>query len=326
MLYIGMELAPFMVQFDTGKWISTHSAKYNLSQSGMGGRTDLENYFKTGKLEDEMSLKEMIASLHNDEPANVIVTHGATEALFLTFYHLHANGHLNYTVRVPEYEPLIKDPQALGMIEKEGDVFVFSNTNNPTGAEVQYPEKFSTYIVDETFLQFYKDLSSVRYPENTYRINTFTKFYGGDEVRVGWIIAPDKKEAEAINSLKGIFTEQVSRHSVSIALSMLKDQDYFVKFVRNEMNKNLTYLKNNMGRLKFYRDVEPVAGTVTFLDYSSFTKRDSLSVSEHLYKKGISAAPSSLFGVGGPYIRVCYTRDDFAESFEMLKKALDFEN
>ncbi len=312
-----------MIQFDTGKWIISHPGKYNLSQSGMGGRIDLEKYFKTAKLADESVLRETIASLHNEDPENVVITHGATEALFLTLYHLYVNGHRDYITYKPEYEPLIKDPPALGMIEKEGDVFVFSNTNNPTGTEIEYPKNYRAYVVDDTFLQFYRNLDSVNYPENTYRINTFTKFYGGDEVRVGWIIAPGKKEAAEINSLKGIFTEQVSKYNIFVANSILKDQDEILTFVRNAMNKNLTYLKNHMGKLKFYRNLEPVTGTVTFIDYSSYTDLDSVSVSEYLYKNLISLVPGSIFGVKGPYLRVCYTRDDFTSSFERLKDTLN---
>ncbi|MGC8497686.1 MAG: pyridoxal phosphate-dependent aminotransferase [Thermoplasmata archaeon] len=312
-----------MIKFDTGKWISSHPGKYNLSQSGMGGRINLEKYFKSGSMEDESVLKETIASLHNEDPENLVITHGATEALFLSLYHLNVNGHRDYVTYIPEYEPLIKDPPALGMREKDGDVFVFSNTNNPTGTEIEYPKNYRVYVVDDTFLQFYRNLDSVRYPENTYRINTFTKLYGGDEVRVGWIVAPDKKEAAEINSLKGIFTEQVSRHNIHIANSILKDQDEILKFVRNEMSKNITYIKNNMGKLKFYRNLEPVTGTVTFMDYSSYIEQDSVSVSEYLYKNQISIVPGTIFGVEGPYLRVCYTREDFMNSFELFKDALN---
>ncbi|MEM0160742.1 MAG: aminotransferase class I/II-fold pyridoxal phosphate-dependent enzyme, partial [Thermoplasmata archaeon] len=312
-----------MLQFDTGKWIISHPGKYDLSQSGMGGRINLEKYFKFSSMVDESVLKETIALLHNEDSENVIITHGATEALFLTLYHLYVNGHRDYITYKPEYEPLIKDPPALGMREKEGDVFVFSNTNNPTGTEIEYPKNYRAYVVDDTFLQFYRNLDSVKYPENTYRINTFTKFYGGDEVRVGWIVAPDKKEAAEINSLKGIFTEQVSRYNISVANAILKDQDEILRFVRNAMNKNLTYIKNNMGKLKFYRNLEPLTGTVTFIDYSSYIERDPVSVSEYLYKNLISLVPGTIFGVEGPYLRVCYSREDFTNSFERFKDALN---
>jgi len=311
-----------MIEFETGRWILSHPGNYNLSQSGMSGRINLEKYFKSCGMGDENILKQKIASLNNSSRENIVVTHGATEALFLSLYHLKNAGKKGYNTTTPEYEPLIKDPPALGF-NKGKDIFVFSNTNNPTGTEAHIPETFEYYVVDDTFLQFYRDLDSVEYPENTYRINTFTKFYGGDDVRVGYIIAPTRKEAENINALKGIFTEQVSRYNICVASSILEDNDEIKNFVRIEMEENLSYLKRNMGKLKFYRNLEPVTGTVTFLDYSAYSEIDSLSMAEFLSKNSISVVPGKIFGVNGPYIRVCYTRENFQESFNVLLEKLE---
>ncbi|MDP8011304.1 MAG: pyridoxal phosphate-dependent aminotransferase [Thermoplasmata archaeon] len=312
-----------MVEFETGKWILSHQGKYNLSQSGMSGRINLDKYFKSCSFGDENNLKEIIANLNNDSKENVVITHGATEALFLVLYHLKEHGSRKFSVERPEYEPLFKDPPALGYEESNKGVFIFSNTNNPTGVELKIKEFYDAYVVDDTFLQFSKDLDSARYPENTYRINTFTKFYGGDEVRIGYIIAPSKDLAERINYLKGIFTEQVSKFNICVAESILKDNDEIKKFVRNEMKRNLSFLKKNMGGLKFYKNVEPEVGTVTFLDYSYYTSMDSRSVAEYLFKNQISIVPAEFFGVNGPYLRVCYTRENFQESFVELIKNLE---
>lgn len=312
-----------MVGFETGKWILSHPGKYNLSQSGMSGRINLEKYFKSCGMENENVLKEKIGALNNEPVENVVITHGATEALFLTLYYLRAAGKDRYSVIKPEYEPLIKDPPALGFEYGENSLFVFSNTNNPTGTVIKVPGKYDTLIVDETFLQFYTDLDFIKYAAETYRINTFTKFYGGDDVRVGYIIAPTKQDAERINSLKGIFTEQVSKYNVCVANSILKDNDEIKKIVRDEMSENLSYLKRNMGKLKFYKNEEPVTGTVTFIDYSAYSKMDSISMAEYLSKNSISVVPGNIFGVSGPYIRVCYTRENFKESFDLLREKIE---
>lgn len=78
-----------------------------------------------------------------------------------------------------------------------------------------------------------------------------------------------------------------------------------------------------MDKLKFYRNSEPVTGTVTFMDYSSYTEQNPVSVAEYLYKNLISLVPGTIFGVEGPYLRVCYTREDFVNSFELFKDALN---
>lgn len=312
-----------MVEFETGKWIIAHKSKYDLSQSGMSGRIDIEKYFKNCSFTDENTLKEKIAELNDSSKDNVVITHGATEALFLTLYYLKTLGMDRFMVQYPEYEPIYKIPLELEMKYGTGGIFLGSNTNNPTGAEIKIDDNFKFYVIDDTFLQFYKDLDKARYPQNTFRINTFTKFYGGDDVRVGYIIAPDQESAKRINSFKGIFTEQVSRYNVCVAKKILDENDNFKDYVKNEMQKNLNFLKNHLGKLKFFRGIEPVLGTVSFIDYSYYSNLKSYEFSEFLFKNEISAVPGNLFGIEGTYIRVCYSRENFSESFEKLLEILE---
>jgi aspartate/methionine/tyrosine aminotransferase len=340
--------------FETGRWIVSHKTKNDLSNSGLSGRIDLKKYFENATMMDEDILKEEIANLNNTEKENVVVTHGATEALFMLVAFLRLSDHYTYHVRFPEYEPIYKLPELLDldnvgeMVEKgeinrkyrkyeEGDkkIFVidgnygkandgrfdlllYSNINNPTGWFLEEINNFRTNVVDETFLQFYMDLDSVKYKNETYRINTYTKFYGGDEVRVGWIIAPDEERAKKINSMKGIFTEQVSRYNISVAYRMIRENESIKEFARYEMQKNQSYLKKNMGKLRFYGNKGPELSTVSFVDYSLYTKMDSIALGEYLYKKGISIVPGKFFGVEGPYLRVCYTREDFSRVFDQF--------
>ncbi|MGC8598603.1 MAG: aminotransferase class I/II-fold pyridoxal phosphate-dependent enzyme [Thermoplasmata archaeon] len=345
--------------FETGRWIISHRTKLDLSNSGLSGRIDLKKYFENATMMDEDYLKEEVASLNNTDRKNIVITHGATEALFMTITFLRLNDHYTYHVRLPEYEPIFKLPELLDLdnvgdmvargevnkkyrkFESNGkkmyvvdgnygskmdgrfDLLLYSNINNPTGWFLEEMDNFRTTLVDETFLQFYMDLDNVKYKNDAYRINTYTKFYGGDEVRVGWIIAPTPENANKINSMKGIFTEQVSRYNISVAYRMLRDNDSIREFARYEMQKNLSYLRKNMGRLRFYGGREPVLSTVTFVDYSSYSDMDSVSMAEYLHSKGISIVPGKLFGVDGPYLRVCYTRENFQEVFDAFIQALE---
>ncbi|MEL9998970.1 MAG: aminotransferase class I/II-fold pyridoxal phosphate-dependent enzyme [Thermoplasmata archaeon] len=318
----------FEPYFETGKWIREHRKENDLSNSGLSGIVDLKKYFDKATMMDEEILKQEIADLNGEEIKNVVITHGATEALMLTIWYLKWTNYENYMVRIPEYEPIYKLPGLFNLknlkeIEKikeksdiERGILIYSNINNPTGWFLEELEGFGVNVIDETFLQFSKDLETIKYKNKTFRINTFTKFYGGDDLRVGWIIAPDSNIAEKINAMKGIFTEQVSRYNISVAYHILRDNDTIKTFVKEEMLKNFSYLKKNMGKLKFYNNKIPELSTLSFIDYSEYSNMDSISIANYLYSKGISIVPSKFFGIDGTYLRVCYTRKNFQEIFD----------
>ncbi len=312
-----------MMRFETGSWIHSHTGKYDLSQSGMYGRISLDKYFDVKSLVSEEDLKDSIASINDCNKSQVVITHGATEASFTSLYHIYETGIKDSKTNLPEYEPLYKLPLQMGFSNDDFGLFITSNPNNPTGALIQLPDGYSAYLIDETFLLFSSSLDMLHYPANTYRTNTFTKFFGGDDLRVGYIIAPSKKEAEAIEALRGIFTEYVSRYNISVAYRILNDFDSIVQNVRDIQTKNYNFLLKNKGNLKFYLDRQPKLGTVSFLDYSKLSEIDSLTFSELLFKESISVVPAKFFGITGPYIRVCYSRSDFPDSFSKLINFLD---
>ena len=312
-----------MMRFETGSWIHSHTGKYDLSQSGMYGRISLDKYFNVGSLVSEEDLKDYIASINDCNKSHVVITHGATEAFFTSIYHIYETGVKNSKTNIPDYEPLYKLPPSMGYTSGDSGLFITSNPNNPTGALIQIPDGYSAYLIDETFLMFSSNLGKLNYPANTYRINTFTKFFGGDDLRVGYIIAPSREDAEAIESLRGIFTEYVSRYNISVANRILSDLDSIIQEVREIQAINYNFLMKNKSDLRFYLDRKPELGTVSFIDYSKYSKTDSLILSELLSKESISVVPAKFFGISGPYIRVCYSRTDFPYSFDKL---LDFLN
>ncbi len=312
-----------MIQFDTGMWIWNHSGKWNLSQSGMYGRVDLSPYFERASMMTEDELKSLIANINGADVQNIVITHGATEALFMTLCSLKAQGIKKAKFVTPEYEPLIKVPEFLGYSLGSEDINIYSNPNNPTGTFSELAISSGIHVVDETFMQFHNDLDSVKNPELTYRINTFTKFYGGDDLRVGYIIAPSREEAKKLDGLKGIFTEPVSKYNISVAAAILKDNDRIKGSVRSIAHENHNILVKNRGKLKFYKGKEPLIGTVALADYSEYTQHPSTEVATLLSEKGISIVPGEIFGINGTYLRVCYSREDFAESYSALIEALE---
>ncbi|AFZ69931.1 aspartate/tyrosine/aromatic aminotransferase [Caldisphaera lagunensis DSM 15908] len=312
-----------MIQFEIGKYLEQHKVKYNLSNSGMSDVIDISKYFKGVSIISEEDLKKEIAEVNGDKAENVVITHGATEAFFLTAYYLYNKGLKKAKFPLPEYELIRKIPEALGMEIGEGDIYMLSNPNNPTGQIMELEPDYKAYIVDETFMEFYRNLDKSSYPENTFRINTFTKFYGGDELRVGYIITPSKEDAEKIDNFRGILTDRVSRYNMSVAYKILKDRENIRKTVREIQKIKLDILLNKRDKLEFFKGRIPVLGTISFMDYSNYTKIDSKELTEKLIDKSILVVPSSYFGINGPYMRVCYSSKNFEEGYGKLKEALN---
>ncbi|WMT53220.1 pyridoxal phosphate-dependent aminotransferase [Ferroplasma acidiphilum] len=305
---------------ETIDWLNKHSGKYELSHSGMSGVFDLKEYFNKSTPGHESDLKEQIGNLHGVDAKNVVLTHGATEAFSMVLYHLHAK-YNTFIVNKPEYEMIYKTPEIFGY--KEGnELFVASNPNNPTGTLIKFPDTYSSWLIDETFMEFVEKLDKYRYT-NGYIVNTFTKVYGGGDLRLGYIIAPDKDEAAKLEGFKGLITEDVSWINVSAGYEILKKHDELLANVKEIINSNHKVLIHENGKLKFYGGKDPLAMPVSFVDYSGYTAEGSESVSEKLAKEGIIALPAKYFGITGPYLRVCITGKDFPEAYRALLNALE---
>ncbi|MDP8023555.1 MAG: aminotransferase class I/II-fold pyridoxal phosphate-dependent enzyme [Nitrososphaeria archaeon] len=310
-----------IVRFEIGEWIESHRAPYDLMQSGLSGRIDLSKYFSGCGFEEPEELKKLIAEINGTDVELVSLTHGATEAVAIVAKVLKLSGIKEFDSFVPEYEMLYKAPLAENMKKGKGALFL-SDPNNPTSMRTEIPEGYKYYVVDETFLQFMTDLDKVKRRKNTFRINTFTKFYGGDEVRIGYIISPDVDLKETIENLQGITYEPVSRHNICVAKKILEDNDKVKEEARMISTENFEILERNMDKLKFYMNKRPQPATVVFLDYSDYSSLESLEISEMLYKKGVSVVPATMFGKDSYHFRVAYTRKNFEDSINALVNAL----
>ena len=309
-------------KFEIGEWIEKHRGPYDLTQSGLISRIDLSKYFSSCGFDDLKELKELVAEINGTEKELVAITHGATEAVNIVAKVLRILGVNEFDHFLPEYEMLYKVPALEGMKKGKGALFL-SDPNNPTSLRQEIPTGYRYYVIDETFLQFITDLDKVKRPKNSFRINTLTKFYGGDEVRVGYIISPDAETNEIIEKLQGLAYEPVSRHNVCIAKNILKDNEKLKEEARRISAENFEILQENMGKLKFFMNKKPYPTTIAFLDYSEYSSLRSVEISELIYNSGVSVVPAKLFGVESNHFRVAYTRENFKESILALNQALE---
>ena len=308
------------MECETINWLNRHHGKYELSHSAMSRVLNLNEYFKKCTPGHKYDLKEQIGNLQDVDAENVVLTHGATEAFSMVLYHLRTK-YGTFHVNRPEYEMIYKTPKIFGY--KEGnELLVASNPNNPTGTMAEFPDKYSACLIDETFMEFVDSLDHYTY-ENGYIVNTFTKVYGGEDLRLGYIITPEPEDAIELEGFKGLITEDVSPINTSVGYEILKRHDEFLGNVREIIDRNHRILLREKGKLKFYGGHEPLKIPVSFVDYSAYTDNDSDSVSEELAENGIIVLPARYFGIHGTYLRVCITGTDFPEAYKVLVGALE---
>ena len=160
-------------------WILSNrqSCRYNLTSSGltepdlraMGVDTSYEAY-TSEKADLEWAFAEEVAKSYKVEPENVILTAGASEAIFLVYSAFGAGRRA--MVPLPNYPPMFTVPRSLGMTvssslkgsRTSGTIVGLTDPNNPTGKSLDVGtveslldssrEREATVFVNETYREF----------------------------------------------------------------------------------------------------------------------------------------------------------------------------
>lgn len=176
------------------------SCEINLSISGIEPIEDIEKLNK-----DDRNPEDILADWYNVEKENVLIVHGAQEALFLTYLALKP---VLIHIYIPAYPPFFEQAELLGIKvnfvnpdeNHRNKLLVLSNPNNPIGYYLDLSElvKNNLVISDEIFKFFVNDDLFVH--ENLIIISSTSKFFNIKERKVGWIIA----RKDIINKIKKI--------------------------------------------------------------------------------------------------------------------------
>lgn len=315
-------------------WILTlrQNAKYNLTSSGltepdlrsMGVDTSFEK-FTTEKGDIEKIFADEVAGLYGVEPENVVLTAGASEAIFLA-YSVYGAAKEAF-VPLPNYPPMFTVPRSLGtkVIRNRPRTFTrgamigLTDPNNPTGKALdsEYVEDTvksimgtgATVFINETYEEF-------RFPARPHAWfgqsndvitgNTMTKFYGLGRHRVGWILA-DKKKARQLLYAKWAVSGHDSEYSLWISTQVLRRRQRFVERARRIHTTNMKLVR------KFLKDTEGVSaqlGVAPFCLVHYSKGPSSVTLARNILSKtGVLIAPGDFFGA--PHaIRLCFTADE----------------
>lgn len=178
-------------------------ARINLSTSSM---EPIDSVYRLEGVDGEP--RELIAELYGVNDDNVVIVHGAQEAMFLCLLALRPE---EIYIPIPTY-PLIYEQARLldirvNYIDNVYDVrngcLALVNPNNPTGEYINISELVgeSIVIVDEIFKPFVRD--EFEYISGSILVMSTSKFYSVRGRKVGWIIS-ERKIIKRIREVRDI--------------------------------------------------------------------------------------------------------------------------
>ena len=246
-------------RFPLADWIDSHpNCRYDLATSGMRGSVAPPPWpAKRPPRELEAELRCELADHLRVPVGRLFLSHGASEANAWVLGYLagelrRAGGAPTCRVELPEYPPLRDAAQAVGFrLRSDGALAgaaVTSNPRNPEG-ELWSEERVARFadgtrhlLVDETFREFADRPTLARAGlARLWTTGSFTKFYGADEARVGFVVAPPEVP-ERFARYVGLVSDELPPASAAMALALLRRFHTVQRSVRRVFERNASAL------------------------------------------------------------------------------------
>jgi aspartate/methionine/tyrosine aminotransferase len=302
------------MRFPLADWIDGHpGCRHDLAQSGMHGELRVPAIgARAVRSASSEELARRLAELLAVDPSRLFLTHGATEAnAWVSAFVRRRLRSLSprCRVRYPEYPPLFEGAAAAGFRLVETDAAaqfaVVSQPNNPTGARWEddallgFAQGAQDLLVDETFREFTSAPSVLRLDlPALWTTGSFTKVYGADAVRVGFVVAPERRR-DAFARFHGLVTDEVAPYSVALATAILDARPRLLREARGIFSRNAIAWVGARGGPR------PVGPTV-------FDRPDSggTATARACLAASVLVCPGRFFGDRSG-VRVCLTRRTF---------------
>ena len=316
--------------FPLAEWIDGHAGcRHNLAISGMIGTIPSPKPTAADlRQADSNELAQMLAEGLRVDARRLFLTTGASQAnaLVVLFLAHRRKDRPAGTCRVcfPEYPPLFHSAREAGfrLTEEEGavDLAVVSQPRNPEGdlwdrgRVLDWTSGARWVLVDETFREFAGNRSFLEADRpRLWTTGSFTKFFAGDDLRVGFVVAPEETVTEFAR-FHGLVTNPLAPYSVAGATRALRDRERIRRKVAGVLRANLSALR------KAFPGTRPPDGPVLF---------DRLDTGEHgtaLARRALDASvlvcPGSYFGDPSG-VRLCLTRRSFSKDLDAYRAVRD---
>jgi aspartate/methionine/tyrosine aminotransferase len=302
------------VTFPLGAWIDEHErCRHNLAVSGMRGSIPPPRIPRAPG--DPEELRAELARSVGVDPGRIFLTHGATEgnSCVTAFVRGRSTGRAPVCrVRYPEYPPLFEMARQLGFRLDSGHrraaLAVVSRPRNPegdlwsSGRLFEWAEGAEQLLVDETFREFGRAPSIAARPRSgLWSTGTFTKFYAGDDLRVGFVVAPEE-EAARFARFHGVVADEIAPVSVGAALACLRRRPQIAAAVDRIVDAN---------RREVERAFPGSPAPVGPVHFDRNLPLDSGRLSRRCLAASVLVCPGGFFGDPGG-VRLCLTRPTFA--------------
>jgi aspartate/methionine/tyrosine aminotransferase len=314
------------MRFPLADWISSHSGvPHDLGGSSMVGalRTTPRILRHPGDGDaDQLSLR--LARIYRVAADRVFLTHGATEGNSCVLLYLarriqtSAGRSARFSSPIPEYPSIPDTARAVGFrivpVNRPHDATGLSYPNNPTGRLPSHEEIADQAtgarwtLVDETFREFTRTPSIVRRNDlpGLWVSGTFTKVYGADEIRVGYVIAPTA-ERDRFAAFHGLLGDEIPTASVRSAHALLDHRETVLRESRNIFARNLACLQNALPGV-------PALSAPLWFDRVG-PRSDGNTLSQRALRAGVLVCPGSYFGEPRG-VRVCLTQRGFPRDLD----------
>lgn len=348
------------------EWARTHMGrvKVDLAKSNIKALSkdelglSLDDVHLSAPTDDGVpGLRELISKRYGVPAANVLLTSGATMAIFLACAATVGEGD-QVLLESPNYEPLYRALQERGaeikMLERRFErgwqieleelerlasratkAIVMTNLHNPSGVATN-PEKMmtigqiardcgATVIVSEVYLDnaFTPGLRpAATLGPNLVSIGSLSKVYGLGGLRIGWMVASDAVLKKARVALDYIECD-LPAPSESIALLALRRGPELVLRCQKIATRNFQIVREWIVKRGDLHWVEPDGGTVCMIKLPA--QLDAQALCTLLREKfGTLVVPGDFFYVPG-FIRVSCGMDEdiLRQGLKNVGKAID---
>lgn len=295
------------------------------------------------------------------EPANVLVSAGAKQALFNFLLATVNPGDevifpapfwVSYPemVRMAGGTPVIVRPteglmvkadQILKAVTPKTKAILINSPCNPSGqiysAEfvktiVEFAEANQIFLVmDDIYCELVFDGRTTPNPcqyaqaaENLIIINGVSKLYGLTGLRIGWAVSANKPLIAAMSRMQAQSTSCNSDLSETAAAAALLGDQNVVADLRRVLQENRDALLAEVAKIPNVRVQKPQGTFYSFIDFSHYNA-DSNALAQYLLEKALVAVvPGKAFGAEG-YLRVSFCADkaSIIEGVRRIRWALD---
>jgi len=361
-----MKLKPFLLD----QWLNEHEfadppVEFNLASStgpiwtlreltqSLGedfGERLLETHLVYGEAAGGHALRQAIGRMAGVSPDSVVVTTGASEALWILFL-LASEGGANVLAPLPCFPTMNEAPRALGLelrhyrlrredgfridldeIEKLTDsrtrLILVNSPHNPTGATLSdeelarlhdfTAERGISLVMDEVYHPIYhgrETASAARLPRATV-LGSFSKAFSLSALRIGWMIEPDPRQRETYVNARSYLTISSSAVCEALAVAAIGARERIFSRASRVASENLARLESFFReRAERFDWVKPRGGLTAFPWLRNET--DARPLCRAAARAGVLLAPGDCFDMPAHF------RLGFAASGERFSSALE---